>query len=431
MDPIVWDRAAAAHLYRRAAFGTTPEDLVRALDEGLEGTVDRLLDFEAVDDSALDQRLASFDLETIGGLVGWWLTRMIFTRRPLEERLTWFLHDHFATSYGKVQDTGWMLQQNQLLRRFALGNFTELTIEISRDPAMLVWLDNFLNRKEKPNENFGRELLELFTLGHGNFSEEDVSASVRAFTGWTISRQRRTFLFVDAFHDHGSKTFLGRTGDWNGDDIVRFACAEPAHGRLIAGKLFEFLGHANPDHHLVDHLAGAYLEAGTSLRTLVREILTSSAFYSEASIRSSVLSPVEYLVGTIRQLEINADVTRFALGVLRTQGQVPFFPPDVDGWPAGMAWINSGSLLSRMNFAALVTSSADPVVLLERSADTPAELVESLLKRLGPFDVPEATRRELENYVSAEGSLPAGAELTTKMKGLTHLILSLPEAQMS
>ncbi len=432
MASSLWDRHTAAHLYRRAAFGATAEELDRAVGEGLEATVARLTDF-TIDNAALEQRLAAlaFDLTTLGGLARWWITRMIFTARPLEERMTFFLHDHFATGLQKVADEGWMLQQNHLLRRFALGSFTELTIEISRDPAMLRWLDNFLSRKEQPNENYGRELLELFTLGHGNYTEEDVLSAARAFTGWTISRQTRQFAYVDAFHDHGAKTFLGKTGDWNGDDIVRMACATPEHARFLARKLFESFAYAPAEDDVVERLAAVYTDSGTSLRALVTAILTAPEMYSEHALWSRVKSPVEYAVAAARQLRIENDPSRPASVMLVGQGQVPFNPPDVDGWPEGLAWINSGTLLGRMNFAQALSASLDPRVIAgnERIA-TASEMVALWLDRLGPLEVDAETRAALEEYVeSGEGLSPQNQ--LARSRGLAHLVLSLPEWQMN
>jgi uncharacterized protein (DUF1800 family) len=432
MASIHWNRASAAHLFRRAGFGATAEELDRAVVEGLEATVARLTDL-TVDNSALEQRLAvlPLDLETPGGIARWWVTRMIYTARPLEERMTFFLHDHFATGFAKVQDAAWMLQQNALLRRFALGNFTELTIEISKDPAMLRWLDNFLNRKEQPNENYGRELLELFTLGHGNYTEDDVLAAARAFTGWTIGRQTRQFMFVNAFHDHGQKTFLGRTGDWNGDDIVRMACATHAHAHFLARKLFEAFAYAPAEEAVVERLAMVYAESGTSLRALVTAILTAPEMYSSRAIWSRVKSPVEYAVEAARQLRIEGDPSRTAAGMLAAGGQVPFSPPDVDGWPEGLAWINSGTILGRMNFAAALAASLDPGrVAAGAEVRSAAQLVDLWLDRLGPLDVDAATHAKLEQFVTSGGGLTPQNQLA-RSRGLAHLVLSLPEWQMN
>jgi uncharacterized protein (DUF1800 family) len=432
MASITWNRDAAAHLYRRAGFGATAEEIDRAVAEGLEATLARLTDL-SVDNAALQQRLTALnlDLTTLGGIARWWVTRMIYTARPLEERMTFFLHDHFATGFQKVADAGWMLQQNELLRRFALGSVTTLTIEISRDPAMLRWLDNFLSRKEQPNENYGRELLELFTLGHGNYTEDDVMAAARAFTGWTLSRETRQFVYVDRFHDHGQKTFLGRTGDWNGDDIVRMACATPEHAHFLTRKLFESFAYAPAEDDVVERLAAVYASSGTSLRALVTAILTAPEMYSERAIWSRVKSPVEYAVAAARQLRIEGDPSRVASGMLAAGGQVPFDPPDVDGWPEGLAWINSGTILGRMNFASALCAALDPARLAAGSRiEAASQMVDLWLDRLGPLHVGLPTRAKLEQYLASGGGLSPQNQ-TAKARGLAHLVLSLPEWQMN
>lgn len=430
---ITWDRARAAHLYRRAAFGATPDEIERALDEGLDGTVDRLLDLSVPND-ALDARIAAqagLDLTTFGGILRWWATRLVWSARPLEERMTLFLHDHFATAISKVGQPGLMLEQNQLLRRRALGNFTTLTSEIARDTAMLIWLDNRTNVKDQPNENFGRELLELFLLGHGNYSEEDVTSAAKAFTGWTISRDTRRFTFVDRRHDHSQKTFLGRTGDWNGDDIIRMACGEQAHARFVAEKLYFFFVHEHVPESVLDRLAAVYRDNGTELKPLVRAILTSEEMYSEHVLWSKVKSPADHAITALRQLGIDDDrAARVAGTAMSAEGQTLFNPPDVAGWDGGMAWIHSASLLTRMNFGAPLLNWFDPARFLEGASwTTAAGLVDVYLDRLGPLDVPATTRAALEDYVAPGGALPSGSALTWRLRGLAQMVISLPEWQ--
>ena len=430
---IAWDETRAAHLYRRAGFGATPEEIERALDEGLEATVDRLLDFTVPND-ALETRLeqSGVDLTAPGGILRWWAMRLFWTARPLEERMTLFLHDHFATAISKVGNPEAMLAQNQLLRRFALGNFTQLTIEISRDPAMLIWLDNVTNVKDHPNENYGRELLELFTLGAGNYTEDDVLAAAKAFTGWTLSRETRGFLFVDAKHDHSTKTFLGRSGDWNGDDVVEIACGEAAHARLMAEKLYFFFVHEHASEEVLERFAQVYRDGGTELAPLVRAILTSEEMYGDHVLWSKVKSPADHAVTAIRQLRVDDDrALRTVANFLSAAGQTLFNPPDVAGWDGGMRWINSSSLLSRMNYGAGLLGWVDPVKFLGGATwSTAAELVDVVLRRLGPLQVTETTRAALEAYVAPGGQLPAGTALTWRQRGLAQMVISLPEWQM-
>lgn len=431
---IPWDGTRAAHLYRRAGFGATPEEIERALDEGLEATVDRLLDF-STPDTALEQRLAAqtdLDLTRIGGIFRWWAIRLAYSAHPLRERMTLFLHDHFATAISKVGSGEAMLAQNELLRRYALGNFTELTVEISRDPAMLIWLDNFTSVKGRPNENYGRELLELFTLGAGNYTEEDVMSAAKAFTGWTLSRETRQFVYLDERHDHSLKWFLGKLGDWNGDDIVEMACAEPAHARLMAGKLYAHFVHDHADDAVIERFAQVYRDAGTELKPLVRAILTSEEMYADHVLWSKVKSPADHAVTAVRQLAIRDDrVSRAVVGAMSGEGQTLFNPPDVAGWDGGMRWINSTAVLTRMNFGAAFLGLFDPARFLSGASwSSAAQLVDVYLERLGPLNVPDATRDALEAYVAPDGELPAGTELLWRQRGLAQLVIALPEWQM-
>lgn len=431
---IAWNEESAAHLFRRAAFGASPSVIRRAVSDGLDATVRSLVDYELTPNAALDARLAAanFDLTTIAGISRWWITRLIWSARPLEERMTLFWHDHFATSIRKVQEAKLMLDQNRLFRSFALGNFVDLTIAVSKDPAMLIWLDNATSRKDHPNENYGRELLELFTLGNGNYTEEDVLAAARAFTGWTLDRRTFLFTFVDRFHDHAAKTFLGHTGDWDGDDVVRFACAEQAHARLMASKLFAWFAYDDPEEAVVDRLAATYLDSGNGIEPLVRAILTSEEMYSEKARWAKVKSPVDHSITALRLLNIDNDgALRLTQGALSLEGQTLFAPPDVNGWDPGMAWISSNALLTRMNFANSLGAWFDPSRFADLgSVNDAGDLVDVYLGQLGPLMVDDETRSALVSYVSADGRLPSGTELTSKQRGLSHLILALPEWQM-
>ena len=433
MAEILWNERSAAHLYRRAAFGGRPDDIARSVNEGLDATVDRLLDYENTPNDDLDDRLALLnpDLATPIGIVTWWMTRMVHSSRQLEERMTFFLHDHFATSLNKVPRADLMLDQNELLRRFAAGNFTELTIEISKDPAMLLWLDNYTNVKDNPNENYARELLELFTLGHGHYSEDDVLESARAFTGWSLSRGDLGFLFRPLAHDFGAKTVLGRTGNWDGGDVVGFACSEMAHGHLIARKLFEYLVYENPDEDVIESLAMVYLDSGTELRPLIEAILKSPEMYSERAVWKRVKSPVEHAVMAVRQLGVDVDVARILVGALDQQAQIPFIPPDVNGWPSGMTWINSTTLLSRMNLAYQLTRFTTTTDFAAADFSSPESMVDFFLGVLGPLEVTSETRSELIKWLSPDGAVPTGAAGDVRLRSLIQMTLSLPEWQMN
>jgi uncharacterized protein (DUF1800 family) len=414
MTAIDWNEQTAAHLYRRAAFGATEDELQAAVGAGLDATVDLLLNYDAVPNDALDSRIASMKLDLLSrtGSVRMWLTRMMFTARPLQERMALFWHDHFATSVNKVY-IGIVLPQIELFRRLALGSFADLCVHVAKDPAMLTWLDNYTSRKEHPNENFGRELLELFTLGRGNYAESDVQAAARAFTGWTLDEAKLTFYtYRDDWHDHDPKTFLGETGDWNGEDIVRIICSRPAHARFMAAKLFAWFAYDDAEPEVIERLADIYLNSHTDVRELVRAILTAPEMYSPRAMGTKIKSPIDFVIMAARQLGLTTDVPD-AIDFLSVQGQVPYEPPNVAGWPGGRSWIGSSPLLGRMGFA-------ERAVLDFAPGSDGAGIVDALLHRLGPLSVSAAVRQQLIDYVGG------GA----RIRGLAQMILSLPESQM-
>lgn len=427
---VQWNAATAAHLYRRAAWGATADELATAVSDGLEKTVDRLVNYQAISNDALDQRIASMQLhlvqpdpQTYIDIVRLWLTRMIYTARPLEERMTFFWHDHFATSVVKVGESDLMHNQNDLFRKYALGNFRNLCSDLARDPAMLFWLDNWTSVKEHPNENFGRELLELFTLGRGNYTEDDVKASARSFTGWTLDRTVYPVLFKydDSIHDHDSKTFLGLTGDFDGNDIIRMICNREEHGRFLAGKLFAFFAYDDPEPDVIDPLAEIYLSAGNEILPLVKAILLSPEMYSSRAIWTKVKAPIDFAIGACRMLQVQNELPTMRTELER-QGQILYSPPDVSGWPTGLADITSASLLSRMNFANDAVGDFDPS-LFKLPSSAPAA-VDAFLGRLGPLEIDAGSRQQLIDYL-------AGGETTpVRLRGLAHLILSLPEWQL-
>ncbi len=436
MTAINWNKETAAHLYRRAAFGATAAELETAVSDGLEGAVDRLVDYSAISNAALDNRIASMHLvlkqpnpQTLPDNVRLWLARMIYTARPFEERMTFFWHNHFATSWAKVGETQLMRDQNDLFRRYAVGNFRRLCVEVAHDPAMLVWLDNETNIKDHPNENFGRELLELFTLGRGSYEETDVKASSRAFTGWTNDRTVYPIVFEyrPEWHDDGQKTFLGQSGNLNGEDIIDIICTQPQHARWIAGKLFSYFAYDSPEPEVVDRFAQIFLDSDTTVQPVVRAILKSPEMYSPRAMWTKVKSPVEHVVMTCHMLEIDGEIIS-ARDHLIQQGQLLYEPPDVSGWKGGLTWVTSAALLSRINFANTVAAVFEP--LLFGIPPTGAEAVDLYLDRLGPVHVDSATRQALIDYVAPGGVLPGGVTLRIRMRGLAHMIISLPEWQI-
>ena len=282
-------------------------------------------------------------------LKGWWLTEMLTTASPLTERMTLFWHNHFTSSLQKVRSPPLMLRQNQLLRRHALGNFGALLHAVAKDPAMIVYLDSATNRRGQPNENFARELMELFTLGEGKYGEKDIKESARAFTGWSIDLDTGDYLFRPRLHDDGTKVVLGRLVN-GGSDVLDVLLAHPATAEFVAAKLWREFVSPQPKPAEVEHIAAAWRNSGYEIRVAMRALLLTPAFWAPENRAALIKSPSELVVGTLRQFHVGVgDPLPFVL-LLRFLGQDLLSPPNVKGWPGGEAWINSSTLLARKQF---------------------------------------------------------------------------------
>ena len=428
------------HLLRRAGFGASPIEMQRFISMGWEATVDYLIEYQDVDDSELESRLASLelDLERFAPLQRWWLLHMIYTKRPLQEKMVLFWHGLLTSSFKKGGKGPHMCNQNELFWEHALGRYDTLLKAVSRDPAMLMWLDSKSNKKDAPNENFARELMELFTMGIGNYTERDVRESARAFTGYTLIKKE--FVFNRNQHDFGAKHFLGRTGNFDGDDIVDIIFEEPVAAEFISRKLFEFFAYDDPEPDIVLSLANTFRSNNQSIKAVVREILTSLAFYSPKAYRAKIKSPAELVASTVRILGIETDG-----GVLRKlpddMGQSLFNPPDVSGWAGGPAWINSSNLLQRLNFANLVATARrnifnfDPYELVTQKNITSAEgIVDYFISVLLDGNMPPQEREILVEYVRGLDTQPSGTGKTTedeKLRSLVYLVLASPDYQLA
>jgi uncharacterized protein (DUF1800 family) len=362
-DP--WDLGKVAHLHRRAGFGATRAELQRDRSAGPAASVERLVNPRAatseetqVLDSLRQGVMASGDMER---LKAWWLYRALYDPDPLREKLTLFWHSHFATSNVKVRSVRLMLRQNETLRQHALGEFGALVTALVSDPAMLVWLDGGSSRRERPNENFAREFLELFTLGAGHYTERDIREAARAFTGWVRAggtnrgfNETPDFRFDAAQHDDGEKTFLGQTGRWNAADIVRLTLDRPRCAEFLCRKLYRsFVSEGEePSADLIRPLAEELRSGRYNVRAVVGTMLRSRHFYARAARFQKVKSPVELSAGLLRVLEVpRSDVRVLALAVAcDRQGQELFHPPNVRGWVAGRTWLNSTTVLERGNW---------------------------------------------------------------------------------
>ncbi len=273
-----------------------------------------------------------------------WVNQMAWSTQQVREKLTFFWHDHFAC---RVLFAGPNEQNNNVLRRHALGHFGDLLTAVARDPAMLRFLNNQQNRKAHPNENFARELLELFTLGRGNYTEKDIQEAARAFTGWSANLKGE-FEFQARFHDDGSKTFLGQTGNFGGEDVIRIILEQKQCARFLVEKFYRYYVNPVPESEIVEQWAAAFYASNYHVGQLLETIFTSDHFYQSRHIGARIKSPIEFLVGLMRQMNLDFEGPEGPIFIQRALGQVLFQPPNVAGWPDGFAWIDSSSLLARM-----------------------------------------------------------------------------------
>jgi uncharacterized protein (DUF1800 family) len=469
-----WDSARAAHLFNRAGFGGTPEERDALTKRSVADAIDRFVRYEQFPDPTPppdwakplnltpeerknltpEQRkeLQKQQRQHIEDLKLWWLRRMVVTPRPLQEKMTLFWHSHFATGAEKVKSAYLMFLQNETLRAHATGNFRDLVLAMCRDPAMCHYLDSNTNRREHPNENFARELMELFTMGEGNYSEDDVKESARAFTGWGV--QGEQFKFRPRQHDGGPKTFLGRTGNFDGADIVNIILEQPVTARFICHKLWEFFAYENPEPDLLEDLANIFRRSNYELEPVLAALLASEAFWSAKAMRAQIKSPVQLVVGSLRLLNAEVKAPRLLTASLRLMGQDLFFPPTVKGWDGGQAWINTSTLLVRYNFANAIVNGILPeqAMKLRKGEDKlpprltvtasvdkllpasekllPEQLVDRLADALLQTKLLDAQRKELVEF-AAKGTGAANApvdwrapDALRKVRALINLIMS-------
>ncbi|MBW7905741.1 MAG: DUF1800 domain-containing protein [Phycisphaerae bacterium] len=501
-----WDAQAAAHLLRRAGFGGTPAEVERLHRLGVEGAVDWLVDFDrqgyapappAVDPLVMEgldrtelrgktpeerreiiEQRRRAERESFEEIRLWWIERMATTPRPLEERMTLFWHGHFTSGMREVRRAQFMLEQNEFLRRRALDSFRELLIGISRDRGMLTYLDGNRNVARAPNENYARELLELFTLGIGNYTEADIKAAARAFTGWSYNESG--FIFRRAQHDGGPKRFLGRSGNLTGEDVIDAILEQPACARFLARKLLEYFVRPDPPRELVEALAREIRRQKYALRPVMRTLLKSRAFYHPEARGSLVRSPVDVVIGTARTLGVPVANLPAAQRALTAMGQELMQPPNVKGWDGGKAWINTATLFTRYNTvgelihgagdqravrammaeendeavvvgdASLVREPAEPMkprkrlqrsgqpaydalaAVQPRGLTTPEQIVDFYAGHLLAAPLPAAKREELVRYLAGpDGRFTLSApQAAGRIRTMIHLLLSTPEYQM-
>lgn len=507
--PDKWTIHEAAHLLRRAGFGGSPDEIRKLHSLGRKAAVESLVEpaepagafpvpdwatpegaaedrrerTEAIGEArrprpdltpeqadrarrqaqqAVQRRLRQQGVEA----QGWWFRRMLRTGAPLREKMTLFWHDHFATSIQKVRQAALMVEQNELFRRHAFGSFKELTRAVVRDPAMMLYLDTQNSRKGKPNENFARELMELFTLGEGHYTEEDVKEAARAFTGYRLNRLTGRVVHNKRQWDAGPKTIFGKKGRFDGDGVVDLIFGTDRASRFLPAKLWEFFVAENPPEEAVESLAKRFRAEEFRVAPVLREIFLSKAFYAEEVMRDQIKSPVQYLVQMLKELELTDAPEAYTLAAQQQLGQVLFMPPNVAGWDWGKAWINTNTLLSRYHAAGFVTKGSqdrggrpaegDPMMAMEgggmmvraaaRAAtrrwqgpdyekiapralrEDPAKLVDELMFRFFQSPLTGRQREAFVEYATAK----KGAVFTNREVGeLCHLMLSTPHYQLA
>ena len=372
------DRDKCAHLLRRFGLGASEAELDYYMRDGLNGAIDRLLDYKSTDEGF------EFDLDLLQNnkgqvrmpqVVQWWTTRLLTTRRPLQEKMTLFWHDHFATCASKVQGPFVMRDQNEILRSNATGSFRTMLSQVSKDPAMIFWLDNQENVKGHANENFAREVMELFTLGIGHYTEKDVQEGARAFTGWGLSLKpgankirRAEFRLLPSKHDTGVKQFLGQQANLDGDDVLNVLCDMPRTAEYITWKIWDWFVYNKPEMETIAPFARRFQASGLDIGALLKDIMKSSDFYSAKATRTMVKNPVDFCVTTMRQMGLGATMAASLKGVtdqsnlprtallpagiaastMKSMGMWLLYPPDVAGWDNGQAWITSATMVERI-----------------------------------------------------------------------------------
>lgn len=458
-----------AHLMRRAGFGATIGELEARAVKGYATTVEELLHPGEAGDIPQDiirrYHVDQSELRQPFSAAGNWVYRMVTSANPLEERLALFFHGLFATGYTKLNQARALLNQIEMFRRHGFGPFDTLLIELSKDPAMLLWLDNNENHNGHINENYGRELLELFSMGIGNYSEDDIKEASRAFTGWTLgnvdymamramkdsiwpySRIAWHFNFDEGDHDAGEKTFLGETGNFNGEDIVKIICKQDAAAQFICTRLFQFFAADQVTENgqvCIDEMKRSYFESNYEIRTVLRTLFNSSYFKSEEARYARVKGPVELVVGAVRTA---GSYTKPTLGVDDVAQQAFFMgqgllnPPTVEGWHEGDEWIDSGALVERVNFVANELSNPDqPGVrtIINRltenkeSGVTAEQLVDDCLEAMGSLDVSRDTLNVLHDHVAGiEKATDDKNELGSRIAELLGLIGASREYQLA
>ena len=445
-----------SHLLRRAGFGVSKEEHDCYQSLGLTATIDELVNYEDVDDAATvalaDEAFSSG--QDGHGAPAWWLARMTNTKRPLQEKMTLFWHGLLTSQMSVVRDPETMIAQNEFFREHAFDSFPAILRGISTNPAMLVYLGTSGSHRRAPNENYPRELMELFSLGEGNFTEQDVREAARAFTGWRLprnpkgggaSRYKAEPVFLRRRFDNGMKTFFGRSGNFGIDDIIDIMAEQAASAAYITRRLFSFFIYPNPSGADLAPFIAVYNTNERRAGAVVEAMLRSDVFYSPKAYRALVKSPIEYAVSAVKALGLQSTVAqqlatgqqgRRGGGVLGTMSQIPFEPPNVAGWPGGGAWLNSATIFARLNFINRLAAGEPtrgrrrpgvPPLPTLTELETASQALAHFLPLVLDDNVPDEARRILRDYAGGPD-----ANLTPEaQRGLIYLVLASPQFHLS
>jgi uncharacterized protein (DUF1800 family) len=456
----------AAHLLRRAGFGGTPDEIARFSSMPVTAAVEQLVKYPQTNAapptdlysaaSTLDQygprglrqlqgmqrRDLNKDIvrQERGSLLSlqvWWLNRMLTSQAPLQEKMALYFHGHYTTAaVRKNVSPAMAYNQNQLFRQYALGNLRELTRNVAKDPAMLRYLDNDRNVASQPNENFARELMELFTLGVDHYSEDDVRNSARAWTGWRFDRFTEQGTYEPQLHDNGSKTFLGQTGNFTGDDIVNIIFQQPQCAKFFAASLLNQFVYNDPEPELIESFANVIRKNDYNLAPVMSTLLQSRVFYSDRAYRALVKSPVEFVVGVYKTLGV-PQLDGTVLPVLKQSGQILFDPPNVAGWPGGENWITSDTMIARQNFLKRIANSQtlEQSSWLKSIPMHPTTVAQTLSSGILQGDVAPASMHQINTLLSGAGT-SALAALTIenydeRVSGAAYLAMATPAYQLN
>jgi uncharacterized protein (DUF1800 family) len=442
-----WDLHRVNHLLRRLGFGPSYDRMEKLLAMAPAAAIDSLLNYDpAVDPFAgvIEQMEGLFNLQSSEDVARWWIYRMIYSPNPAQEKLALFWHNHFATSGAKVGNGQYMHRQIELFRAKGIGSFRELLIEVAEDPAMLIWLDGRTNRKGKPNENFAREVMELFTLGVGNYTEADIKQLARAFTGWQIADQQSRF--EPKLFDDGEKEVFGVKGSFDTASAISLILRQPAAPRFLARRLLRGYVHPEPTDEHVNYYAARLLKADWNIKTVLSEMTASRLFFYDWANRSKIKSPAELVIGSVLVLGGKVN-TQFVREEMAKMGQSLLFPPNVKGWDGEQTWINSNTVLGRFNVGMELSTQRRENEFARRSdldawmkkfgAQRAADVIQAYARMMLDGDLDQSARADLIEFMNRNEKnepvlfSPTPEMVNTKVRGMLHLMMSMPEYQLA